>query len=168
MASETMKGCFRRSPRWRPHSWECWPATGCSRIKDRWTKALSLTATGLACLGRARSGDRYFPVIKILWTSSYVLMAGGWSLLLLALFYTIIDVLKFRAWAFFFVVIGANAITIYVAGRFIPFEVISGRFFGGVARLSGSFGPLIVPIGTLAIEWLLLLYLYRRKIFLRV
>jgi hypothetical protein len=46
--------------------------------------------------------------------------------------------------------------------------VISERLSGGVARLSGSLGPLVVPIGTLAIEWLLLLHLYRHKIFLRV
>jgi hypothetical protein len=79
-----------------------------------------------------------------------------------------IDVLRFRAWAFFFVVIGVNAITIYVARHFIPFEVMSERLFSGVASLSGSFGPLVVPIGTVAIEWLALLHLYRNKIFLRV
>jgi len=136
--------------------------------RGRWTKALGLTAAGLACLGLGTLWGQVFPVIKILWTSSYVLVAGGWSLLLLALFYTTIDVMKFRAWAFFFVVIGVNAITIYVAQHFIPFDVISQRLLGGVARLSGSFRPLVVPIGTLAIEWLLLLHLYRNKIFLRV
>ena len=109
-----------------------------------------------------------FPIIKILWTSTFVLVAGGWSLLLLALFYTIIDVLKFRAWAFFFVVIGVNAITIYIATRIIPFDEIAHFFLGGVARYSGSFGPVILPIGTLAIEWLFLLHLYRNRIFLRV
>ena len=56
-----------------------------------------------------------FPIIKILWTSTYVLVAGGWSLILLGLFYAIIDVLKVRSWAYFFVVIGVNAITIYMA-----------------------------------------------------
>ena len=85
---------------------------------------------------------REFPVIKILWTSTYVLVAGGWSLLLLALFYTIIDVLKLRAWAFFFVVIGMNAITIYVAASIIPFAEISrsswaGRPVFGFVRTSG-------------------------------
>jgi predicted acyltransferase len=98
-----------------------------------------------------------------------VLIAGGWSLLLLAIFYTIIDVLKFRAWAFFFVVIGVNAITIYVAKGIIQFGQIGRFFFGGVARLSGDqYGPLILSIAALAFEWLFLLYLYRNKIFLRV
>jgi predicted acyltransferase len=136
--------------------------------RSGWTKALGLAVGGLACLGLGTVWGQLFPIIKILWTSSYVLVAGGWSLLLLAFFYTVIDVIKFRAWAFFFVVIGVNAITIYVARNFIPFDSISQRLFGGVARMSGSFGPVIVPLGGVAVEWLLLLHLYRNKIFLRV
>ncbi len=136
--------------------------------QGRWIKALGLTAAGLACLGLGTLWAREFPIIKILWTSTYVLIAGGWSLLLLALFYTVIDVLKLRKWAFFFVVIGVNAITIYIAARIIPFDDIARFFLGGAVRYSGSFGPVVVPIGTLAIEWLFLLHLYRNKVFLRV
>jgi predicted acyltransferase len=136
--------------------------------QGRWLKALGLVAMGLACLGLGTLWARDFPVIKILWTSTYVLIAGGWSLLLLALFYTIIDVVGLRAWAFFFVVIGVNAITIYIASRIVPFDEIARFFLGGVARFSGSFGPAVVPIGTLVLQWLFLLHLYRNKIFLRV
>ncbi len=136
--------------------------------RNRWIKSLGLAVAGAACLGLGFFWSREFPIIKILWTSTYVLVAGGWSLLLLSLFYTIIDVIKLRGWASFFVVIGVNAITIYVAQAIIPFEDIAGRLLGGVARVSGSFGPAVLPIGTLAIEWLLLLHLYRNKIFLRV
>jgi predicted acyltransferase len=133
-----------------------------------WLKALGLAVAGMACLGVGTLWAREFPIIKILWTSTYVLIAGGWSLLLLAIFYTIIDVLKLRAWAFFFVVIGMNAITIYVTRHFVPFGTISRELLGGVAGLSGSFGPVMVAIGTVALEWLFLLHLYRNKIFLRV
>jgi predicted acyltransferase len=136
--------------------------------RARWTKPVGLAAMGLACLGLGIGWSRDFPIIKILWTSTYVLVAGGWSLLLLALFYTIIDVIKLRAWAFFFVVIGVNANTIYVASHFIPFGTISQRIFGGVARLSGDLRPVVVAMGTVALEWLLLLHLYRNRIFLRV
>jgi predicted acyltransferase len=136
--------------------------------RGRWVKALGLAAAGLACLGVGTLWGQAFPIIKILWTSSYVLVAGGWSLLLLALFYTIIDAIKLRAWAFFFVVIGVNAITIYVASHFIPFETISQRIFGGAARLSGDLRAVVVAMGTVALEWLLLLHLYRNRIFLRV
>ena len=136
--------------------------------RSGWIKGLGLAVAGLACLGLGTLWGQVFPIIKILWTSSYVLVAGGWSLLLLAIFYTVIDVIKFRAWAFFFVVIGVNAITIYIAGSFIPFDSISQRLFGGIARTSGSFGPVVVSLGEVAVAWLLLLHLYRNKIFLRV
>jgi predicted acyltransferase len=136
--------------------------------RGSWMKAAGLAAAGLACLGIGTVWAQQFPIIKILWTSTYVLIAGGWSLLLLASFYTIIDILKLRAWAFFFVVIGMNAITIYVAARIIPFDDIARFFLGGVAQHSGSFGPVLLPIGTVAMEWLFLLHLYRNKIFLRV
>jgi predicted acyltransferase len=137
-----------------------------------WSKAVGLMAAGAACVGAGTLWGLIFPVIKILWTSSYVLIAGGWSLILLGLFYAVIDVLRFRAWSFFFVVIGVNAITIYMAARIIPFERISGFFFGGVARrmeaYSPSSGAIIGALGVLVVEWLFLLYLYRRRIFLRV
>lgn len=137
-----------------------------------WSKALALIAAGAACLGAGTLWGLRFPVIKILWTSSYVLIAGGWSLILLGLFYAVIDVLRLRAWSFFFVVIGVNAITIYMAARIIPFGRIAGFFFGGIARrlegYSPSSGDIIGALGVLAVEWLFLLYLYRSRIFLRV
>ncbi len=133
-----------------------------------WIKVLGLASGGLGCLAVGVLWGWYFPVIKILWTSTYVLIAGGWSLLLLALFYMIIDVIGSRAWAFFFVVIGVNAITIYMVSRIIPFPEISQFLLGGAARLSGSFGPVLLATGTLVLEWLLLLHLYRNRIFLRV
>ncbi|MGP0067288.1 MAG: acyltransferase family protein [Isosphaeraceae bacterium] len=136
--------------------------------RNRWLKAFGLAFAGAACLGLGFLWSREFPIIKILWTSSYVLVAGGWSLLLLSLFYTIIDVIKLRAWAFVFVVIGVNAITIYIAKDIIPFDEISRYFLGGVARYSGSFRPAVVPIGTVVLEWLFLFHLYRNRIFLRV
>jgi predicted acyltransferase len=136
--------------------------------RSPWSKAFGLIAGGAACVALGTLWGREFPVIKILWTSSYVLIAGGWSLILLGLFYAIIDVLRLRSWAFFFVVIGVNAITIYMASRIIPFNAMSRFFFGGAARLSGTLGPVILAAGELALEWLLLLYLYRRRLFLRV
>jgi predicted acyltransferase len=137
--------------------------------RNRWLKALGLALAGGACLAVGLYWGRSFPIIKNLWTSSFVLVAGGWSLLLLALFYTVIDVIKFSAWAFFFVVIGVNAITIYMANRIIPFETIAEFFLGGFKeRYAGSFAPAVLPIGALAIEWLFLLHLYRNRIYLRV
>lgn len=123
-----------------------------------------------------------FPVIKNLWTSTYVLWAGGWSLLLLALFYGLIDGLGFKAWAWFFVPIGANAITIYLINHFVDLQPLSQQLFGGLARiLSGTpstdlavqamnkeLNLAIILTGVVIIEWVLLWFLYSRKIFLRV
>ncbi len=137
-----------------------------------WGKVVALLAAGAVCLGAGTLWGQHFPIIKILWTSSYVLVVGGWSLLLLGLFYAIIDVLKFRAWSYFFVVIGVNAITIYMAARIIPFDRIAFFFFGGLAKLAAQYSPgsrpVVVAAGVLVVEWLMLLYLYRRRIFLRV
>lgn len=109
-----------------------------------------------------------FPAIKNIWTSSYVMVAAGWSLLLLAVFYYIIEIRLWKKWAFFFVVIGMNPITIYIMDRFVSFGRMSEFFLGGTARLIPSAHDVILVIGTLACEWLLLLYLYRKKTFLRV
>ena len=76
--------------------------------------------------------------------------------------------LGFRRWAYFFVVIGANAITIYVAVRFIDFGFTTRFFLGGLAGHLGSFGPVLLAMGLVTGEWLLLWYLYRNRIFLRV
>ncbi len=131
-------------------------------------KVLGLAAAGAACLLLGWAWGFWFPIIKNLWTSSFVLFAGGWSLLLLALFYGIIDVLRWRAWAFFFVVIGANAITIYLLPQAIDFARVGHFFLGGVERHAGAFAPVVAAMGVVAAEWLLLLYLYRRRLFLRV
>lgn len=131
-------------------------------------KVLGLAAAGAACVLLGWAWGFWFPVIKNLWTSSFVLYAGGWSLLLLALFYGVIDVLHLRAWAFFFVVLGANAILIYLLPHVVDFEKVAHFFLGGVEKHAGAFGPVVAAGGVVAAEWLVLLYLYRRRLFLRV
>jgi predicted acyltransferase len=142
-----------------------------------WQKAAGLVAAGALSLVVGVAWGTRFPINKILWTSPFVLVAGGLSLLLLAFFYTVIDVLRFRRWAFFFVVIGANAITIFVAPRFIDFENLTkyfARFFlSGAGRLlepylSADANLVLLAAGVLAAKWLFLYYLYRNRLFLRV
>ncbi len=131
-------------------------------------KTLGLAAAGAVCLGLGEVWSLKFPIIKNLWTSSFVLVAGGWSLLLLALFYGVIDGLKWQAWAFPLMVIGVNAITIYVVPRFLDFKHFSQFFLGGVSRHSGALGPAVLEAGVLIAEWLFLYWLYRQRLFLRV
>jgi predicted acyltransferase len=131
-------------------------------------KALYLALIGLA-VGLAGWGVSFScPIIKKLWTPSFMLVVGGYSFVVLALFYWIIDVRGWRKWAFFFKVIGMNAITIYILMRIVDFAGISKFFFSGIADMGDKpWQVLVLTIGRIAIEWLLLLYLYRKKTFLR-
>jgi predicted acyltransferase len=133
-------------------------------------KGLIMLAAGIAFLGTGRAWSVVFPIIKNLWTSSYVLFAGGWSLILLAVFYLVIDVWKIRRWSFPFVVIGLNSITIYMlSAGIINFQTMNKYFFTGVINLfSEPVQPVISAIGLLICEWVFLYILYRKKIFLKV
>src|SRR5262249_28081308 len=66
-------------------------------------RLMGLTLAGLVCIVAGTAWGGAFPIIKNLWTSSFVLVAAGWSLLLLTVFHGVIDVLGYRRWAFFFV-----------------------------------------------------------------
>lgn len=109
------------------------------------------------------------PVNKKIWTSTFILAAGAYSYLMLAIFYWIIDVKGWRGWTFFFRVIGMNSITIYVMMRFIPFPSISRFFFTGVAESGNAhWSALVLLLGQIAVEWLVLWYFYRKGTFLKV
>ncbi len=132
-------------------------------------KAAGLAAFGLGCVVLAYVWSFSFPFIKrVVWSSSYVTFACGWSLLLTALFYWVIDVKGYKRWAFFFVVIGMNAITIYVLAGIVNFGHIARLLVEGVANHAGALQPLVVPLGVVGVEWLLLWFLYRHRIFLKL
>ncbi|HXH51687.1 MAG TPA: DUF5009 domain-containing protein, partial [Terriglobia bacterium] len=105
-------------------------------------KTLGLVVAGLASLLVGFLWSFNFPIIKNLWTSTFVLVAGGWSLLLLALFYWIIDVKGYKRWAFFFTIIGVNAITIYLVGHLFDFGTITTIFVHGFIHRMGAIEPL--------------------------
>jgi predicted acyltransferase len=110
-----------------------------------------------------------FPIIKHLWTSSMVLWAAGWSYLLLALFYLLIDVCGLRRWPTVFTVIGMNAILAYMLTH--PFNIgtaVSTQYVAGLMNLVGSGGPAISALASFAVIWLILFYLYRNRHYLRV
>ena len=131
-------------------------------------KALGLAAGGLVSLAVGGLWSLTFPIIKHIWTSTYVLWAGGWCLLLLALFYWVIDVRGRSKWAFFFVVIGVNAILVYFGQEVVDFDRVSAFFLSGAARSAAAFGPLVLAAGALAAKWLGLWFLDRHKIYFKV
>jgi len=131
-------------------------------------KALVLAASGVGCLVAGWLWSFELPIIKHIWTSSMVLWSGGWCLLLLAIFYGLIDVLGYRRWAFFFIVFGMNAIVAYIAPDLISFERISAANFTGLARHLGVFSEFLLTGGAVGILWLGLYYMFRKKTFVRI
>jgi predicted acyltransferase len=132
-------------------------------------KVACLVGAGVASVALGWLWGLQFPVIKKLWTSSYVLVAGGYSALLLALFYQVVDVWKWQRWAQPFVWVGMNPITIYLAENLIDFGKIAKRFAGGdLNHYFGACGDLVVAIVSLGLVFLFVHFLYRRKIFLRL
>jgi len=132
-------------------------------------KVLYMFATGVAMILLGYLWSYQFPIIKRLWTSTYVLVAGGYSLVLLAMFYQIIDIWHVRKWSMPLIWIGANPLTIYMATNIIDFEALADRFVGGPLRESlGIYGPLLNTIVSIGLCLWLVRFLYKREIFLRV
>lgn len=133
-----------------------------------YAKAGAMVAAGFVCLGLARLWNLDFPINKNLWSSSFVLHCAGSSLLLLSMFYLIIDVWRLRAWTLALVVIGCNSIFIYMAQEFINFEYTTHCLFDGILKYTGVLQPLLWSIAVLTVKWLLLYWLHRKRVFFRV
>jgi predicted acyltransferase len=130
-------------------------------------KTAGILAAGGAFLALGLFWNIIFPINKLLWTSSFVLFAGGWSLLLLGIFYWLIDVRGFRKWAFPFTVIGMNSIAIYWANMMFDFGLIVTIFTYGFENSLGLYKSLFLTVSALAVKWLFLYGLYRKRIFLK-
>jgi heparan-alpha-glucosaminide N-acetyltransferase len=112
------------------------------------------------------------PVVKRIWTPSFTLWSGGWCFLLLAAFYEVIDVLGSRRWAFPLIVIGTNSIAAYCMNwlfvRFIETSLQTHLGEGAFRVLGDAYAPLLMGIAVLAVVWVILYWMYRRRIFLRI
>jgi predicted acyltransferase len=112
------------------------------------------------------------PVVKRIWTPSWVLYSGGWCFLLLAGFYWVIDVLKFKGWSFPLVVIGMNSIAAYVIAHlfdgFIEKNLTTHLGTGMFNVFGEAYQPFLHGAATLAMLWLILYWMYRRKFFLKI
>ena len=137
--------------------------------KVRW---LALAGVLTLVSGWALGALGICPVVKKLWTPSWVLFSGGWCLLLMAVFYAIIDVWGKRRWTFPLVVVGLNSIAAYCLAHLLDSFIRSSlkTHLGehSFAILGKAYEPLLLGGTTLVILWLILLWMYRRKVFLRV
>ena len=133
-------------------------------------KTLILALAGLGLLGLGLVWDIGFPINKRLWTSSFVVYAGGWSALLLALFYGVIDVLGWKRWAAPFTWIGMNSILIYLASEgLVNFGYTAHTLTGGLVGLAPlTWQPVWTAVSVTLLQVALLYWLYTHKWFLKV
>jgi predicted acyltransferase len=134
------------------------------------SKALRLLGMGIAVavLGYLFWYSGLNPSIKMIWSSSYSMISLGYSLMLLGVFYWVVDVKGWKKWGFGFMVIGMNPLFIYFIQAPVNFSGIAKYFVGGIADHSGIYKGLILLTSALGLKLLLLWYLYVKKIFIKV
>jgi len=138
-----------------------------SGLRDR-KKLAYLLGGGIASVLAGLAWGTFFPIITRLWTSSYALLCNGLSMMLFALFWWVIDMRGYRKWAFPFIVIGMNALTIYVIQNLFEFRHVSDIVFGGlISHMSGAWKLVLLASSIVLAKWLFLYFLYRQKIFLK-
>jgi len=132
-------------------------------------KTLYLLSSGIILLFAAVILDPVIPIIKKMWTPSFVLITAGIGLVLLSIFYWIVDVKGYKKWAFPFRIIGLNSITIYLGQRIINFVLIRDFFFAGIAsKYPEEVRSIILSSGYVLVCWIFLWFLYKKKIFMKV
>ncbi|MDI9445492.1 MAG: hypothetical protein QM844_15095 [Planctomycetota bacterium] len=138
-------------------------------------KVAGLLLAGAACVGLGLAWSPWLPIIKSIKTSSFILYATGQSIMLLAVFYLVVDVWGWRAWTFPFVVIGMNSIAVYMAVLVFDwgpggglFGQIGAVFVGGLRPWLGAWWPLVHELARYTVIWLILYWMYRARSFVRV
>jgi predicted acyltransferase len=135
-------------------------------------QGLIAAGTGLSLLGLACQWSGICPIVKRVWTSSYTLYSGGLVVLLLAVFYALIEWKQWRRWAFPLLVVGMNSIAVYVMSWTMP-GFVGNALDRHIGRaLSVIAGPVFQPVlhgfAVMTIFWLILFWMYRQKIFLKI
>jgi heparan-alpha-glucosaminide N-acetyltransferase len=140
--------------------------------KEQKLRGLMIAGMGLVLLGLACQWTGICPIVKRVWTSSYTLYSGGLVVLILAGFYALIEWKGWRRWAFPLVVVGMNSIAVYVMSWTMSdfFGNALDRHVGGaIAAIAGpTLQPVLHGFAIMLIFWLILVWMYRRKIFLRI
>ncbi|CAH9051517.1 hypothetical protein PSECIP111854_00761 [Pseudoalteromonas sp. CIP111854] len=135
----------------------------------QWRSVAALFSAGLASVLFGWLWDLQFPVNKELWTSSFVLVTVGWSAILFAIFYALVDLLNTQRLVYPFIIIGANSIIIYLASSLVNWDYISRSVFGGVIAIaSADWQPILSVFALLFVQLLVLHWMYKRKIFVSV
>jgi len=132
-------------------------------------KVKRLVLCGVALVAAGSVWSPFFPIIRSLWTSSYVLVTCGLATLLLAAFYLVLDVWGHAKWALFFVVLGANSIAVYMMAHLFDFRLIGNIFVGGLCRfLAPDVQNFVQAVTAMSVIWLIMCWMYCKKTFIKI
>ncbi len=133
-------------------------------VKIKW-----MVLIGAALIGLGLLWSLHFPLNKRLWSSSFILLTSGMAFIALSLFYWIIDIKGYKKWAFFFIVVGMNSLAVYYAYRFIDFNYTSNLLFSGLYGFAPEkWHSTFQGFGGLMLVWLLMYFLFKKKVFFKV
>jgi predicted acyltransferase len=135
--------------------------------RSKETKVKMIAGAGFLCLAVGYALSPVIPIIMKIWTTSYGLVSAGWACLMFLLFYWAIDVRGYRGWTLPFVVIGSNSVFIYMFGSIVPLRHWVSIFTHGIAGTAPHLEPLVRAAVVLVVQWLMLFWMYRRKIFIK-
>lgn len=142
---------------------------GSSQAKLQWLGTVGVVTL---ILGLLLSALGVCPLVKRIWTPTWTLFSGGWCLLFLAAFYAIMEVWNVRRWAFPLMVLGMNSIAIYCMNWLVVGFVLENlkRHLGpNIFELFGKpYATLVSGAGVILVFWLVLYWMYRRKLFLKI
>ncbi|WP_299578005.1 DUF5009 domain-containing protein [uncultured Sunxiuqinia sp.] len=131
-------------------------------------KTVILAILGACMVTAGQVLNIWYPIIKRLWSASFILHSSGLSFLLISVFYYLIDVKGYQRWAFWLRVIGMNSIAVYMASYLFPFQKIGHIFIFGLEQYTGSFYPVLNSIVSLAFVYLIMYWMYKKKTFVKV
>ena len=155
-------------------------------IKDKKELVKKMLIRGVALLALGLLWGLFFPINKPIWSSSYVVLMGGWAMIFLSLSILFMDVLGWKGATEPFVVFGSNPLFIFVLSsvyaktiayfKFIPMgEATVGiktwvfaKVFMPLANYSAIDASLLFALTTITIFWAISLILYRKKIFIKI
>jgi predicted acyltransferase len=143
-----------------------------ARAAEEKFKGLVAAGAALAAAGLAFDALGICPIVKRVWTPSYTLYSGGLVVIILAVFYALLDIKGWRRWAFPLLVVGANSIAVYVMSWTME-DFVGGalvRHFGraAFAILGAPFEPVLRGAAVLLVFWLVLWWMHRRRVFVRI
>ncbi|HAM98356.1 MAG TPA: DUF5009 domain-containing protein [Marinilabiliales bacterium] len=127
-----------------------------------------IAGIGIGMIVMAEIMNIWHPIVKHIWTGSFVFFSGGLCMILLAIFYGVVDFFKIQTRRKFFIIIGANAIFAYMASHLFDWGLIADVFIGGLKQYTGQWYDLLRNVGRFSVLYFILWQMYKRKIFIKI